>query len=217
MKKLYIASGIAAVVVGALVVTSLTTSAATDRYSFTARGIITAVDKNAKTIKVDVTKAIGGKSIDDLEGKNKEFKLDDAKFYQYSNTTKKDTRVTIGALKIGQEIGFKGTAKTDDTYHLSFVRIHDRSFTVVGLIKEHNETARTVKILFNSSTYKPTTYKAGTQVSMSYPENATFYEKNTKTPVSFNFVDPNDQKVQVNGTIENASTWKIKTLIDHFK
>lgn len=216
MKKVFLLAVIAAISV-AVVVGALKTQAASDRYKFTARGIITTVDKNKETIKVDVNKATGGKSVDDLEGKTKEFKLDDAKFYQYNATTKKDKRVTIGALVIGQEIGFKGTARTDDTYPLTFVRIHDRSFTVVGLIKGHTEGTRIIKILFNSSTYKPSVYKQGTEISMEYPEDATFYEKTTKTPITFGTVKANDQKVKVTGTIEGANTWKIKTLIDHYK
>lgn len=215
MKKLFLLGGAIAAVMFALVVSTVTTRAATDRYKFIARGIVTSVDQVNGTVKVDVNKATPAKAKDDLEGKNKEFVVDEAK--TYLNTAGKDKRVTYKNIKIGQEIGMKGTAKSDDKYELYFVRIHDRSFQVVGLLKEHNEANRTLRILVTSSTYKPTVYKHGIEINLSYPENATFYEKTTKTPVSFGFVDPNDQKVRVTGVIENSSTWQVKTLIDHFK
>ena len=216
MKKLFLTSGVMALAVVALFATTLDAQAADNRYAFIARGIITSIDRNAGTVELDVTKAVPAKAKDDLEGENKEFIVDDAKFYSYSNATKKDTRVTMGALKVGQEIGIKGVAKTDDTFELNFVRIHDRSFTIVGLLQAHDKDAQTLKLLVNSSNYKPTVYKNGTLINMSYPDDAKFYEKNTKTPVSFDFTNADAQKVQVKGAVEGTA-WKVKTLIDHFK
>lgn len=217
MKKILFTSGLVAVLTVAVVAGATVADAAGERYKFTARGTITAIDKTNKTIKVDVNKATPVKAAADMEGENKEFKVGDAKFYSYSNTTKKDKRVTLGALQIGQEIGFKGSAKDDDTFDTSFIRIHDRSFTVVGVLEAHDQAARTMKILVTSSSFKPLVYKHGTTLNLSYPESATFYEKNVKTPVAFDAVDANAQKVQVKGSITGSSTWEVKTLIDHLK
>ncbi len=198
------------------------TNAASVRYKFTARGTVTHVDLVNDSFKIDVSKATSTsksaneKAFDDLEGKNKEFKIGSgAKFYKVVNG--KDKRVTEANLAVGQEVGLKGEALDNDTYEITFGRIHDRAFTVVGLIKEHNKTARTIKVLFTTSTYKPATYKKGTEITMDYPEDATFYAKTTATPVVFSDVDADDQKIKVTGTIENSSTWKIKTLINNYK
>ncbi len=217
MKKILFTSGIVAVLTVAVVAGTTVADAASERYKFTARGTITAIDPTNKTIKVDVNKATPAKAAADMEGENKEFKVGDAKIYSYSNTTKKDKRVTLGTLQIGQEIGFKGAAKTDDTFDASFIRIHDRSFTVVGVLQAHDQTARTMTILLTSSSYKPTIYKHGTTINLSYPESATFYEKSIKTAVTFDTVDANAQKVQVKGAITGSNTWEVKTLVDHFK
>jgi hypothetical protein len=183
------------------------------RYKFTARGVITQFDEANKTIKVDVTKA-PGKAFDDLEGQNKEFTVGSAKVYSLLNG--KDKRVTYHNLAVGQEIGFKGSAKDDDKYDLSFIRIHDRSFSVVGLLKEHTTATRTIKVLVQSSTYKNSTYK-GEEVTMTYPEDATFYEKKVGTEVSFSDVTADDQKVRVTGKITSSSSWEVKNLFNNYK
>lgn len=204
------------IVVAALVIWGQQSSAAGTKYTIaSARGVVTAVDTVNKTVKVDFTKATPNKAKDDLEGNNRELKVGDAKVYKV--VSGKDKRVTWKNLAIGQEIGIKGTAKDDDTYHASFVRIHERSFTVVGLLEGHTKTSETLKINAISSTYKPTTYTKGTIINMEYTEgNATFYSKSLKTEKAISEVNANNQKVKVSGTITSSNTWEVKTLIDGY-
>lgn len=189
------------------------TRAGGTKYIFTARGVITQFDEANKTIKVDITKA-EGKNKSDLEGTNREFIVKNAKVVKQVNG--KDVRVTYHNFVIGQEVGVKGAAKDDDTFDISFARIHDRAFTVVGLLEAHNKTTKTLKILVTTSTYKPSTYKKGTEITMSYTDDSKFKNTNGTSEVSFSDLNTNDQKVKLTGTIENSGTWKVKTLIDGY-
>lgn len=218
MNKALVVGGVVilVIVIAALVIWGQNSSAAGVKYTITAaRGVVTAVDTVNKTVKVDFTKAKPNKAKDDLEGNNRELKVGEAKVVKVVGG--KDKRVTWKNLAIGQEIGVKGTAKDDDTYHATFVRIHDRAFTVVGLLEGHNKTNKTLKINTTSSTYKPSTYKKGTVIDMEYSEsNATFYSKSTATEKAISEVNANNQKVKVSGTITSSNTWEVKTLIDGY-
>ncbi len=213
MKRLIILGGIALLLVGLLGATvyGQRSQAAGNKYKFTARAIITDVDEANKSFKADVTKATGDKARDAMEGSNIEFKAGTAKVYK--SVGGKDKRGTYHNFAIGQEVGLKGVAKDDDTFELTFARIHERAFMVVGLLKAHNTTAKTVKILVNTSTYKQSTYK-GEEISMEYNDDSKF--RNKTTEVSFTDVKANDQKVKVTGTITKSSTWNVKELTDGY-
>lgn len=210
--------GIGALVVAvivAILITGQFSRAGGSKYSFTARVIVTDVDQVNKSFKADVTKAVPTKAKDDIEGRNVEFKAGTAKVVKVFNGL--DKAATYKNIQIGQELGVKGTAKDDDTYELSFARIHDRGFMVVGLLQKHDETNREVTILVTTSTYKPTTYTKGTKIVMKYFEsNSTFYSKSTKTPVNFSDVDANNQKVKVTGTFTSSNKWEVSSLIDGY-
>lgn len=187
--------------------------AASSIYSFTARGTITSVDESNKTIKVSVEKA-EGKGKEDLEGSSRELKVGTAKVFKSVNG--KDKRGTYHNLAIGQEIGFKGVANTDDTFTLSFIRIHERAFSVIGLLQEHDQSAKTLKISVISSTYKPATYKKGTEITMSYTDDSTF-KAYKAGEISFGDVNADAQRVKVTGTINNSSDWKVTNLWNNYK
>lgn len=209
--------GVALLLVGVLGVTlyGQRTQAAGNKYTFIARAIITGVDEANTSFKADVIKATGDKARDNMEGSNLEFKTGTAKVYK--SVGGKDKRGTYHNFAIGQEVGLKGAAKEDDTFVLNFARIHERKFSVVGTLEAHNETAKTLKILVISSTYKPTTYVKGTEITMNYKDlDTTFYSKSTKLPVRFDQVDANAQKVKVSGYIEKTSTWQVTQLIDGY-
>lgn len=202
-------------VIAAILITGIGSRAAGAKYTFTARVIVTGVDQANKSFKADVTKATPTKAKDDIEGRNVEFKAGTAKVVKVFNGL--DKAVTYKNIQIGQELGVKGTAKDDDTYVLSFVRIHDRGFMVVGLLQKHDKANRELTILVTTSTYKPTTYKKETLIVMKYFEsNSTFYSKNTKTPVSFDVVNANNQKVKVTGTFTSSNAWEVSSLIDGY-
>lgn len=217
MKRVLVLGGVALLLLGLLGATlySQRSQAAGDKYKFTARAIITSVDEANKSFKADVSKATGDKAHDNMEGSNIEFKTGTAKVFK--SIGGKDKRGTYHNFAVGQEVGLKGVAKADDTFVLDFARIHERSFSVVGLLKNHDTSAKTLKISVITSSYKVSTYTKGTEITMSYrDQDTTFYSKTTKTPVVFTDVKANDQKVKVSGYLEKASTWQVTELIDGY-
>src|SRR5436190_6523253 len=117
--------------------------AATTVYAFTARGIITDFDEGGKTIKVDVTKAEPKRASSDLNSNNTEFVITSG-VKVVKNANGKDKPVTYHNLAIGQEVAFKGVKKDDDTYVINFIRISDRSFTMVSNLESWDKNANTL-------------------------------------------------------------------------
>lgn len=214
MKKALFGSGIAlaALVLAAGVVP--TAQAASVKYNFTAKAIVTDVDLGEKTIKADVKKVVGKGQ--EMQDNNIEFEIDKAKVYKIVKG--KDVRVTYKNFAIGQEIGIKGTAYADDedTYTLSFARIHDTSFTMIGLLQEFDKDAKTLRLQIVSSEYRPNNYKKGQNVNMVFTDDTKFKVKNT-IDITPSDVNADAQRVKVSGTIESGNTWKVKSFWDKYK
>lgn len=189
--------------------------AANTVYAFTARGVITDDNETDKTIKVDITKIEGkAQAKTDLEGTNREIKVGTAKVLRVVQG--KDKSATYKTLAIGQEVSFKAVKKDDDTYVASFIRINERTFTVIGTIDALDKTAKTMTIKAINSTYKPTTYKNGVKINMTYTDDTTFYEKgNIERAVADISMD--NQKVKVVGVIKSASTWEVAKFYNNHK
>jgi hypothetical protein len=208
-----LAVGLVALLVGAGVVGAAHASTDT-KYSFIAKGTITDVDEANHTIKVDVTK-VDGRGKNDMEGSNIEFITNKARVVKVISN--KDHSATWHTFKIGQLVGMKGVAKQDDTYVLSFARIEERNFTILGRLEALDTDAKTMKILVESSAYKPATYKKGTQINMTYTDDTTFYEKATKNEKSPSDVNADAQRVKVMGAITGSNTWEVAKLWDNYK
>jgi hypothetical protein len=186
-------------------------AAGSDRYKFTARGVVTEVDVEGKNLKVNVTH-ISGKGADDLKGINQLFYASSAKVYK--QVSGKDKRVTFRNLAVGQEIGFKGVAKTDDRYFITWARVNDRSFTVVGTLKEVDRNLKTYKVGITSSTYRPDTYK-NTDVIMNYGGNTVFVS-NAGSELNADDVTAGSQKAKITGTVTDQGVWEIAKIIDGY-
>jgi hypothetical protein len=214
MKKSFIVGGALVAVLGLTVWATAAQAASSNKFSFVARGIITDVDESNKTFKMDVTKVDGKRAKEDLEGKNVEFTVGSpVKVVKVAGG--KDKAGTYHNFAIGQEVGVKGLAKQDDTYVISFARIEDRSFTVIGLLKEINHDNKTMKVLLHSSSYKPTWYKKGTEIIMVYTDDSVFRDKNGN--IVFGDVSADDQRVQVKGKLVGTNTWQVNNLWNNYK
>lgn len=220
MKKFISLAGmsVAAIALVASIAVPTTAHAANSVYSFIARGVITDFDNNAGTAKIDITK-VDGKGKQDLEGNNTEFIVKNAATV-YKRSAGKDKRVTYHNLAIGQEVGIKGVKKDNDTYDVNFIRIEDRTFTVVGNLEAYNENNHTMTILMVSSTYRPTWYDKSRKVKVNMvfgDDYSTFYNHNGKTAISFDDVNADAQKVRLVGYITGTNTWKVTALWDKYK
>lgn len=179
--------------------------AAGTKYTFIAKVVVTHVDQAAKTFKADVKK-VEGRGKDDMGTRNIEFTIDSkAKILKVSNGV--DKAVTYKNIAIGQELGIKGYAKSDDndTFVVTFVRIHERSFTLFGLLQSINKTAKTMKISVLTSSYKPQVYKQGDEITVNYNDDSTFYENNAERAVSD--INADSQRMKLMGRITDTNTW----------
>lgn len=200
---------------GALVIAGVSlyagfTSAAGDRYNFVARGIISKIEDDG-ALHVSVTH-VTGKGEDDLKGVNRLFKTVTTTKY-YKNTGGKDKRVTKRNLVVGQEVGFKGVAKEEDSYVITWLRIHDRAFTVVGKLKDVDRGLKEYKVSVTTSTYRPGTYN-GKDVIMNYGGNTKFTSGGVER--NADEVKVGDQKVRITGTVSDHGKWEISTLQDSY-
>ena len=197
------------IIVGIILYTAFA-HASGDRYSFTGRGVITQVNDD-KSLDVTVSE-VSAKGKDDLRGVNKTFKtVTSSKYYKVVNG--KDRRVSVHNLAAGQEIGFKGVAKDDDSFVITWLRINDRSFTVIGTLKDVDRTAKTFTVAVKTSSYKPSTYN-NKDVVMNYGGNSVF-TSGSESRESDDVV-PGDERVKITGTITDFGKWEIAKLYDNY-
>ncbi len=208
MKKAWIIGGIIILIVIAAVLATAA-NAASDKYKFVVRGVVTAVDSDAKTITAAITHATG-KAKDDMQGKTILFKASTAKIYKTGSG--KDVRIKLSGVKVGDEVIAKGAAKSDDTFALSWAHVNARSFEVVGIAKEHNTTLKTFKIKVDTTSYKSSTYK-GKEVVMKYSDSTTFTSGGQSR--ESDEIQGGDQKVKVSGKI-SGTDWEIEKFIDNY-
>ena len=210
----------AVALLGAVGFSAQSAHAATKVYPIVVRGIVTDFDEGGKTFKLDVTKAEPKRAEADLDSGNVEFTLN-SNVKVVKNANGKDKPVTYHNLAIGQEIAFKGFKMDDDTYLVNFIRISDRSFTMVGNLEAWNTTANTLKLLVIRSTYQPAKYvKKNVEVNMVYGDDyTTLYTMsgNTAVPVSEGDINADAQKVKVTGYITGTNTWKVTKLWNNYK
>lgn len=181
-----------------------------DRYSFTARGVITQVNDD-KSLDITVSE-VSAKGVDDLKGVNQTFRTVTSSKY-YKVVSGKDKRVTVNSLTAGQEVSFKGVAKDDDAYIVTWLRINDRSFSVIGTLKDVNRTNKTYTVAVKTSTYKPSTYN-NKDVVMNYGGNTVFTSQGS--PREADDVTSGEQRVKVTGKITDFGKWEIERLYDNY-
>lgn len=208
MKKSWlIGGGIVVLIIIALY--AIGASAATDKYKFIIRGIVTDVDADQKTLTASVTH-VTGKAANDLQGKTPLFKASSAKIYKTG--AGKEVRIKLSGVKVGDEIVMKGVAKSDDTFALTWAHVNSRSFEVVGILKERDSTLKTVKLLVKTSSYKSSTYK-DKEVVMKYGGNTVFTSGGQSR--ESDEITAGDQKVKVSGTIVGTA-WEISKFVDNY-
>lgn len=218
MKQIISLFSIAAVI--ALAGSALPSSAhaASNVYSFIARGIVTDFDVNAGTAKIDITK-VADKGRLDLVDNNTEFIVKNASTV-YKRVANKDVRVTYRNLAVGQEVGIKGVKKDDDTYVVNFIRIEDRSFVAVGNLEAFDENAHTMRVLMVSSTYKPTQFNKSRNVKVNMvfgDDYTTFYNHNGKVAISADVINADAQKVRLFGYVTDKNVWKVTKMWNLYK
>lgn len=201
----------AAVLVVAVALIGAFTKAADDRYRFVARGVITEIEDD-KSLHISISH-ITGNGVDDLRGVNRLFKtVSTTKYYKVS--AGKDKPVKVTNVAVGQEVGFKGIAKDDGSYVVTWLRIHDRAFTIVGKLKGVDRSLKWYKVAVTTSTYRPGTYD-GTDVIINYGGN-TVFQTNTGVSREADEVKAESQTAKITGTVGDHNRWEMTKLIDGY-
>lgn len=199
------------VIVGGLAVLALVAVAhyaqAASTYKFTIRGVVKEVDKTNKTISIYTTHTSDDKAAADLSGNTVEFKTTGAKFYKYDNNSKK-VRIAIGNVPVQSEVVVKGTKRSETSYVINELTVNQSTFSLVGTVKKHDTTNKTISVEVSTSTYKEKDLK-GKTVIVYYGGNTKFYNAALKD-INSDELNNNLEKAKVTGVI--TSGWKFEGL-----
>ncbi|MDP3997616.1 MAG: hypothetical protein Q8P73_03920 [bacterium] len=208
----YVALGVAAfLMVASMALWAQRGDAGSDRYVFLVRGIVTAMDTGNKTVTVSATHA-SDLATNDLAGQEVVYNIRPANFYKWTNGVKKRVTLTKSA-QVGDEVVMRGAAKTNGQYNVSWLVVNQKSFTVIGKLKENNLVTKTVKILVGTSSYKQSSF-VDKEVVMHYTNDTKF--KALGKDVDNDDVTANNQLVKVSGTIDYGN-WNVANFWDGYK
>ncbi len=212
MKNAIIAGGVIGLAIAAGIATVGTQSlGATDVYKFLVRGIVTEVTSSANSVTMYSTHT-SGLSKTDLAGVVQDFNVKTTKFYKW--TSGKKVRVTIGSVKVGDEVVMRGVKKSNGQFNVVKLTVNDRSFSIVGRLKDIDTTNRRLTILVGTSTYKQSTY-VDKEVVMTYDDNTEFMSLGSI--INLDELNADNQKVKVIGAIVNDGQWEVTNLWDNVK
>lgn len=186
--------------------------ASSDKYKFTVRGIVREVTPAAKTIRVYVTYASSAAK-DELLGNTQDFNVNSAKFYKWSGDKKSRTTLSKVA-QVGDEVVLYGQKKGEDQFSAATVTTNDRTFEVVGLLREYNSSDGTLRMEASFSTYKNSQFK-GKDIWIGLLSNTKVYAS-SGAEMNTDELKANDQKIKVKGVME-GSNWKVNTIWNEYK
>lgn len=187
-------------------------NAAGDRYKFLAKGIVTEVNTTGNTIRVVATYA-SDQAKSDLLGTAIDYTVKGSTFYKWQNGKK--NRVTFTKVaQVGDEVVVYGAAKANGQYNASWVVCNDRSFSVIGKLREHKAEAKQLRLEVISSTYKDAYYK-NKEIWVEYGNNAKLYT-NTNAEMNWDDLTVSDQRFKVQGSIQ-TNKWDVTKAWDNYK
>src|SRR3989344_2414642 len=131
-------------------------------YPFVIRGVVD-VAVTTKIVNVTATNA-SSKATADTVGKNVGYSLTTAKVYKYINGVKK--LVSASHIKLGNEVVMKGN-KVGGTFKVTELTINDRSFEILGRVRDLNTDNKTITVQVARSTYRESGLK-GNRITINY-------------------------------------------------
>lgn len=208
-KKILLAGGIIVAIAGVALITPALASS--NSYKFLVRGNVTEVDRANKTINV-VTKHASESAKVDLAGSEVEFNTSAAAVYKWVNGKK--VRVTLGGVVVGQEVVMEGAKRSEGRFNVSKITINDNSFTVVGVLRKHDEVKNALRMDVSYSSYKSAAV-LGKRITIQYAGNTKFYSRTGKE-ISEEELGTGDQNIQVIGKVVNGSVWEAAKVTDDY-
>ncbi|MEK7499845.1 MAG: hypothetical protein AAB649_04540 [Patescibacteria group bacterium] len=208
-KKFLVIGG--AVVAIAAVAFSIPALASSDSYKFLIRGNVTEVDKANKTITV-VSTHTSANAQDDLAGELVEFNTSAAKIYKWVNGKK--VRVTLGGVPVGHEVVMEGAKRSEGRFNVSKITVNDNAFTVVGILRNHNTSDKTLKVDVSYSSYKSAAV-VDKRITFQYAGNTKFYSR-TGAEITKEDLGDGDQNIKVVGIVTNGNKWEALKVTDDY-
>lgn len=208
MKMNFLVGTVVAVVAVASAGTALASS---DSYKFVVRGNVTRVDRTANTVTV-YTQHASPLAQDDLAGETVEFNVSGAKVYKWVNGKK--IRVTLGGVPVGYEVVMEGAKRSEDRFNVTKITVNDNAFTVVGKLRGHSTSNKTLTVDVSYTSYKPKTF-SDKRITFNYGNNTKFYTKAGKE-MNADELANNDEPVKITGTVSNGSKWEALKVTDDY-
>lgn len=207
MKRAFLfSSGITAIVVGVFTLAYLT-SAATNKFPFTGRGIVREHDSAGKNMRVYFTQLSGDASNLAL-GTARDVSVGQAKMFK-RDAKGKLGRVNQGNFGIGDEVSLQGMVRSDDRFVATKIIGLDTSFVMVGKLKTFDNSNNRMTIEVTSSTYRPSLHVKKI-LTFLVSKLTKFYSGGRDKPKDD--VTASDQKVRVEGKVVNGTEFEVSSM-----
>lgn len=212
-QKRYLDMAVGSIAVLALVAVAGYAQAA-GTYNFTIRGSVTGLDKGNKIVTVYPSYTTANAS-DDLAGNKTDFKVfAGSKFYKYDANGKK-VRISLGNVPVQSEVVIQGTKRSATSYVINELTVNQSTFSLVGTVKKHDTTNKTISIEVSTSTYKESAIKGNT-VTVYYGGDTKFYNSQLKD-INSDELNNNSEKAKVTGIITNGWKYEAQKVIDGYE
>lgn len=179
-------------------------------YSFVIRGVTDLKAPTKSVIYVTVTNATS-KAVPETLHLNLGYSIGTAKIYKIINGVKKPTLST--QIKMGDEVVMKGN-KIGGTFKVSEVTINERTFDLVGKVKDINTDVKRMRVLVGHSTYRNAGIK-NKEITLTYTGATTC--KRLGSSVACSTVDSKDQLIRAKGSVTGENqVYTLTNLWDNY-
>lgn len=166
-------------------------------YPFVVRGV---VDKSVTTkiVNVTVTNA-STKAIPETVSKNIGYSISTANVYKWINGVKKP--VSKSQIKLGDEVVMKGN-KVGSTFKVTELTINDRSFEILGRVRDLNTDNKTITVQVARSSYRESGIK-GNRITINYDKNTAC--KRLGSTIGCSTINTPDNIIKIIGSVTGAN------------
>ncbi len=171
---------------------AMSVSAASTDYPFVIRGNVDSVDTKKNKVEVTSTKS-STKAIADTQSKRVSYSLGSADIYKWENGVKVTRNVKH--IREGDEVVMKGNNKSG-TWVVDTLTINDRSFEVVGRVKDYNTANNWIEVLVGRSSLQHKGY-VDTKVKFYYTSDTKCYRYGSE--VGCSSIINEDQGIKIKG------------------
>jgi hypothetical protein len=198
VKQAMIFSGtITAIIVGVFSMAFITADAS-NRYTFSGRGIVSENDLNEKTLRVSFKQM--SKQAESLVsgGEPVTVKVNQAKIFKL-NAAGKLVKTTQNGIDTGIEVIVSGAVKSDNSFSASKVTINPRKFKMRGKLVAINKEQMKMTLEVSASDYRPTK-SIGTVANITYTPRLIVTNNNGGTK-KVEKLEAVNQRVVIDGTV----------------